>query len=193
MVRRSKESSKLPRNARSGDTVSGRPTSSVDLVLVGHTGTVDRVVVLGRGGAGKSVLASALGASIGAEVIELDKVYWSESLEPLTTSEWAGRQTVLAERQRWVMDGDLGPYDFLEPRLGRADTVVVLDLPLWLCAWRAWRRGPRRRDFWVWTARWRQRSRPHLLQAVVDVAPDAELVVLSDRRAVDRWLSGVDS
>ena len=150
-------------------------------------------MVLGRGGAGKSVFASALGARIGAEVIELDKIYWDASLEPLNPGEWADRQTRVAERQRWVMDGDLGPYDVLEPRLSRADAVVVLDLPFWLCAWRALRRGPRRRDFWVWTARWRQRSRPHLLQTVADVAPDAELVVLSDRRAVDRWLGAVVS
>ena len=44
---------------------------------------VDRIVVLGRGGAGKSVFARVLGAKIGAEVIELDNVFWSETLETL--------------------------------------------------------------------------------------------------------------
>jgi hypothetical protein len=48
---------------------------------------VDRIVVLGRGGAGESVFARTLGAQIGAEVIELDKVFWSEPVEPLTTDE----------------------------------------------------------------------------------------------------------
>ena len=153
---------------------------------------VDRVLVLGRGGAGKSVLAQALGAKIDAEVIELDKVFWNDALEPLTTDEWSDRQRVLAQESRWVMDGDLGPYDVLEPRLRRADTVVVLDLPLVLCAWRAWRRGRERRDFWAWTLRWRSQSRPRILGAVGDVAPDAELVILTNRRAVERWLSHLD-
>lgn len=67
---------------------------------------MDRIVVLGRGGASKSVFARALGANIGAEVIELDKVFWSETLEPLTTDEWADRQGVLADRQRWSAETD---------------------------------------------------------------------------------------
>lgn len=153
---------------------------------------VDRVLVFGRGGAGKSVFARSLGARIDAEVIELDKMFRSEALEPLSTSEWAERQASLAEGRRWVMDGDLGPYDILEPRLRRADTVVVLDLPLVLCAWRAWRRGPERRDFWAWALRWRRHSRLRLLEAGGDFVPDAELVVLTNRRAVERWLSHLD-
>jgi hypothetical protein len=138
------------------------------------------------------VFARALASSIGAELIELDRVFWSETLQTLATHEWAERQAALAEGRRWVMDGDLGPYDVLEPRLRRSDTVVVLDLPLVLCAWRAWRRGPERRDFWAWTLRWRRESRPRLLEAVADVAPDADLVVLTNRRAVERWLSHLD-
>ena len=149
-------------------------------------------MVLGRGGAGKSTFARTLGPRIGVEVIELEKVFWSETLEPLAADEWADRQEVLAEGQRWIMDGDLGPYDVLAPRLRRADTVVVLDLPLWPCAWRAWRRGRERRDFWLWTIRWRRDSRPRLLEAVDDGAPDADLVVLTNRRAIERWLSDLD-
>lgn len=155
--------------------------------------SMDRILVLGRGSAGKSVFASVLGDRIGAEVTELDKLFWSDSLEPLTAEAWTEKQTSLAAKPRWVMDGDLGPYDVLEPRLRRADTVVVLDLPLWLSAWRAWRRGRERRDFWAWTLLWGRASRPKILQAVGDTAPEADLVVLADRHAVERWLSNLDS
>jgi len=154
---------------------------------------MDRILVFGRGGAGKSVFARALGARVGAEVIELDRLFWSDSLEPLTAEAWAERQASLAAEPRWVMDGDLGPYDVLEPRLRRADTVAVLDLPLWLCVWRAWRRGRERSDFWAWTLRWRRACQPKGLRAVGDTAPEADLVVLTDRGAVERWLSNLDS
>lgn len=149
---------------------------------------MDRTVVFGRGGAGKSVFARALGEKIGAEVIELDKLFWNDSLEPMGAEAWAERQASLAAEPRWVMDGDLGPYDIVEPRLARAETVVVLDLPLWLCGWRVWRRGRERRDFWAWTLRWRRANRPQILQAIVDIAPGAELVVITDRGAVEEWL-----
>lgn len=153
---------------------------------------MDRIVVFGRGGAGKSVFARALGEKIGAEVIELDKLFWNDSLEPLTAEDWAERQASLTAEPRWVMEGDLGPSDVLEPRLKRADTVVVLDLPLWLCVWRAWRRGRERKDFWAWTLRWRRASRPRILEATCDIAPEADLVLLTDRGAVERWLSNLD-
>ena len=112
---------------------------------------MQRVVILGRGGAGKSAFARDLGARTSLPVIELDKEYWNSRLEPLPKDEWARRQLALVEAPQWIMDGDLGPYDVVEPRFRRADTVVVLDLPLWLCAWRALRRGRERRDFWEWT------------------------------------------
>ena len=37
----------------------------------------------------------------------------------------------------WIFDGDLGPHDVLEPRLGVADTVIILDFSLLRCAWRS--------------------------------------------------------
>ncbi len=132
---------------------------------------MNRVVVLGRGAAGKSTLARELGDAVGLPVVELDKEFWSPQLDAMPLDAWRARQRSLAEGPRWIMDGDLGPYDDLEPRLRRADTVVVLDLPVWLCAWRAVRRGRERRDFWRWVLRWRQDSRPVLLGAVDGTHP----------------------
>lgn len=152
---------------------------------------MDRVVIFGRGGAGKSVLARELGVITGLPVIELDKEFWSDDLEPLSADDWARRQAILAEGSRWIMDGDLGPYDDVGPRLRRADTVVLLDMPLWLCAWRARRRGPQRRDFWDWTVRWRRDSRPFLLSGTSDLAPRAEIVILRRPCSVRRWLDAV--
>jgi len=148
---------------------------------------VERVVVLGRGGAGKSALARALGEALGLPVVELDREFWTTTLDPLPLGEWRRRQHVLAGGPAWIMDGDLGPYDDPEPRLLRADAVIVLDLPLWVCAWRALRRGRERRDFWVWVVGWRRRSRPVVMAAIARWAPDAELVVLRSRRAVTAW------
>jgi hypothetical protein len=164
--------------------------------ILGHIGTrdvntvdVNRVIVLGRGGAGKSVLARDLGRAEALPVVELDKEFWSAQFEPMALEIWRERQRTLADERRWIMDGDLGPYDDLQPRLRRADTVVVLDMPLWLCAWRALRRGRERRDFWSWMLRWRRESRPQLMAAIARHAAGADVVVLRGRRAVRRWLA----
>lgn len=151
---------------------------------------VRRVVVLGRGGAGKSVFARRLGALTGLPVVELDGEFWQSGLRPLPPDGWAAAQERLAAADAWIMDGDLGPYDVLDVRLRRADTVVLLDFSLPRCAWRAVRRGRERADFWRWVWSYRRRYRPAVLAAVAEAAPHAALHVLRGPRAVERFLSG---
>ncbi|HEV7761487.1 MAG TPA: hypothetical protein VGO78_20920 [Acidimicrobiales bacterium] len=147
---------------------------------------MQRIVVLGPGGAGKSSLAVTLGTARGLPVVELDRHFWSADLEPLTPERWWAVQTELAAGDTWIMDGDLGPYDVLAPRLARADTVIVLDLSPWRCAGRALRRSPLwRLDFWRWLLTWRRRYRPLVLRAVAEHAPTADLLVLRTPSQVD--------
>ncbi len=101
-------------------------------------------------------------------MIELDKHFWSSDLHPMSGEEWARLTSDLAARPTWVMDGDLGPYDVLAPRLRRADTVLILDYGVFRCVWRAHRRSRERADFWWWVLTWRRRSRPVLLRAIAE-------------------------
>lgn len=149
---------------------------------------MDRVIILGRGGAGKSTAARRLGALTGLPVIELDKHFWQPGLVALPQPEWARVQETLAAADRWIMDGDLGPYDVLSVRLQRADTVIVLDFPLHVCAWRALRRSKETADFWWWVLTWRRASRPKLLQAVAAHAAGADLHVLRSPAALQGFL-----
>lgn len=83
-------------------------------------------------------------------------------------------QQGLIERERWIMDGDLGPYDIVEVRLRSADTVIFLDFSFVRCAWRPIRRFPERADFWRWLFACRRRSRPLLFKAVAAYAANAD-------------------
>ncbi|WP_089918124.1 adenylate kinase [Lentzea albida] len=150
---------------------------------------MERVVVLGRGGAGKSTLAAALGAATGLPVVELDKHFWGPGLEATPLELWAVVQGELAAEDRWIMDGDLGPYDVLDVRLRRADTVLLLDYSFPRCAWRAVWRSRESADFWRWVWSWRRRSRPVLLEALAAHAQDAEVHVFRGPRATARFLA----
>src|SRR5260370_13103115 len=93
-----------------------------------HHEDVRRVVILGRGGAGKSTLARRLGGVTGLPVVELDTLFWQLGLAPADPGTWAARQRGLVRRDTWVLDGALGPYDAaLDARLPAADPVVELD------------------------------------------------------------------
>jgi hypothetical protein len=148
---------------------------------------VERVLVLGRGGAGKSTFARRLGAVTGVPVVELDAVFWAAGLDGLSRAEWAARQRELSAGPKWILDGDLGPYDVLAIRLAAADTVVLLNFSLGRCAWRAVRRGRERWDFWWWVLTYRWRHLPSLRTALA--ASDVDVVELRSPRAVRAFLS----
>jgi adenylate kinase family enzyme len=150
---------------------------------------VKRVVILGRGGSGKSTLAVKLGGITGLPVIEMDKVFWRHGLAATPRDEWIKMQQKLVEEERWIMDGDLGPYDAVEVRLRAADTIILLDFSFARCAWRTLRRGRERADFWRWLVTYRWRSRPMLMEAIAKHAPGANLYVIRNPAALTRLVA----
>jgi len=76
-----------------------RVNSLLERVNCRASGFVNRVVVLGRGGAGKSAASRELGRRTGLPVIELDSIYWDERLTPLTVADWEERQRPLGRNR----------------------------------------------------------------------------------------------
>jgi hypothetical protein len=154
----------------------------------GYAGDMQRVVIMGRGASGKSTLAAELGEITGLPVIELDKIFWQPGLAATPRDRWIAIQQELVEREQWIMDGDLGPYDVVDARLRAADTVIFLDFSLVRCAWRAFRRSPERADFWRWLFLYRRLSRPPILRAVAVHAAKADLHIFRSPRALERFV-----
>lgn len=150
-----------------------------------------RVVVLGRGGSGKSILAAKLGSITGLPVVELDKYFWAPDLTPMRRDQWTELQQELVDGDRWILDGDLGEYDVLTERLKPADTVILLDLSLWRCIWQATRRSREKLEFWRWMICYRRQSLPRITAAIAADARDADVHVLRNPHEVRQFLAHV--
>ena len=168
-----------------------------------------RVLVIGMAGSGKSTFSRALSARTGLPVVSLDLHYWKPGWVRPSEPEWREKQRALLAGDTWIADGNY--YDTADVPLKRAATIVLLDMPWWLSAWRAFVRGLRRpegelpagcedsavrrlRDEWwlirrVWLGR---RSEPAEARALVSKhAPDAALYVLRSKRDVCEFLAHV--
>ena len=97
-----------------------------------------RIMIIGICGAGKSTLARQLHAKLGLELIHLDQHYWQPNWVEPTKEAWANTVKDLVKRDVWIMDGNFGRT--MDIRLERADTIIYLNFPTWLCLWRVLKR-----------------------------------------------------
>lgn len=163
---------------------------------------MERILVLGPCGAGKSTLATKLGKTLGLPVIHLDKEYWRAGWQEPAKQVWAEQVEELIARPRWVMDGNYGGT--LARRLERAQLVVNLDYPRSVffprIVWRLVRNWGRTRpdmaegctehfDLEFWRYAWRYR---------VDVLPRREarlaasgvpVIDLKSPREAEAWIA----
>jgi adenylate kinase family enzyme len=165
---------------------------------------MQRVLVIGSPGSGKSTLAGAIANHTGLPLVHLDQHYWRAGWVAPDEPTWVRQLEALASAERWVMDGNYGGT--LAPRLARAETVIWLDFPTWLCLWRITRRAWRNRgkvrsdmaegcpeqlrlDFVVHVAKFRLSSRRRIVARLAGF--DGKLVHLRSPREVALWLAGL--
>ena len=174
---------------------------------------VDRIAVHGASGSGKTTLARSLAARLALPRTELDALFHQSGWTALPTDEFRARVSHLAERDRWVIDGNYRQVRDLV--WVRAEVIAVLNLPrrtvMRRLLWRTVRRGVRRRELWngnresladllstdadrnvvLWS--WRTIGRYHaeVPDEARTGAPHARVVVLRSRGQVDRFLEQV--
>ena len=100
---------------------------------------MQRVVILGCSGAGKSTFARALGARLGLPVVHLDALFWQPGWKEPENEAFRAAVASAIAGDTWITDGNYVGRTF-DLRLPRADTVIVIDQPRWLCVFRIlWR------------------------------------------------------
>jgi adenylate kinase family enzyme len=111
---------------------------------------MQRVVVIGTTGSGKSRLAAQLAERTGLRVIELDRLYWGRDWQGAPLELFRHRVERETRDGGWIVVGNYSQVrDLVWPA---ADTLVWLDLPFGLVMSRLLRRTVRRivtrEDLW---------------------------------------------
>jgi|HubBroStandDraft_1064217.scaffolds.fasta_scaffold200514_3 adenylate kinase family enzyme len=95
---------------------------------------MQRVAVIGNAGGGKSRLARTLAARRGLPFHAVDKLQWRPGWKAVPDDEVGAALDALISGTSWVIDG-WGPWSTLERRFVAADTIVLVDHPLWVHFW----------------------------------------------------------
>lgn len=133
---------------------------------------MQRVLIIGPCGAGKSTLARELGQRLDLPVFHMDQLNWKPGWVESSKDDICDKLATITATDRWLIDGTYGGT--LGQRLPRADTVVYLDFPISLCFRRLLRR--------IWT--YRGRVRPDMTEGCPERFDLAFLFYLM------RWNSG---
>jgi adenylate kinase family enzyme len=169
-----------------------------------------RIAVVGTSGSGKTTVARELARRHGVPHVELDSLFHGPGWAETPAEEFRRRVAAATDGDGWVVDGN---YDSKlgDLVLGRADTVVWLDLPLRVALTRVTRRTVGRirtgeelwngnRESWrggflgwesmfVWTIRSHLRHRRARAERLARY-PGLRVVRLRSRPEVESYLSG---
>lgn len=101
---------------------------------------MDKIVIIGSPGAGKSTFAQRLGQVLEIdEVFHLDRYFWRcDWKEYPRTERIKIQQKLICGKDRWIMEGSY--ISSARDRFYAADTIIFLDLPRLVCLWRVIKR-----------------------------------------------------
>jgi adenylate kinase family enzyme len=168
---------------------------------------MQRVLVMGSSGSGKSTFVMRLSEITGIPFVSLDALFWKPGWVKSDKAEFRERVTQAARQPRWIMDGNFQSH-LVELRRDVSDTVIWFDLPRRTCMFGILKRiarsygqvrpemgegCPEKIDFeffrYVWT--YRRVQRPKLLDYFQGLRADQELVCFTDRAQADDYLQRV--
>ena len=168
---------------------------------------MERILIIGCGGAGKSTLARQLGEKTGLPVVHLDRLFWHPGWVESTKDEIDAKILEELGKPRWIMDGNYNRT--LPMRLEKCDAVIYLDFSRFACLFGVLKRVlttygtvrpdmaegcPERFDLdflkWVWNFNKSKREKYYRLLNETD---GIEKIVLKNRRAVKRFLQSLEA
>ncbi len=164
---------------------------------------MQKAIVIGCPGSGKSVFSRELHAITGLPLYHLDRIGWRADRTMIPKEELRRRISEICATDAWIIDGNYGAT--MELRMSCCDTIVFLDYPTEVCYDGIMkRRGTARPDMpWVespdeidpeftdFVLRYNTVNRPVVLERIQKYA-DREVHVFKSRAEANAFLESIE-
>lgn len=99
---------------------------------------MNRILIIGSCGAGKSTIAKRINEKINLPLINLDKFYWKPNWVRSSKEESKNKVKELVKGDKWIMEGNY--QSTFDIRFPASDTIIFLDINRFVCLWRILKR-----------------------------------------------------
>ena len=161
---------------------------------------MERIIVIGCPGAGKSTFARKLRDKTGLPLYHLDMIWHRPDKTHISREEFDGFQEAILYTPKWIIDGNYSRT--MERRLQMCDTVFFLDLPTDLCLQGVQKRiGVKREDMpWVedvfddefrkFIERFTNTERPGIY-VLLEKYPEKTIVIFRSHTEIDQYFKAL--
>ena len=165
---------------------------------------MDKIIVIGCGGAGKSTFSRKLSNLLDIPVYHLDKLFWNKGWIETQQKEFNKKIKEVISKDKWIIDGNY--IKTIDIRAKDADTIIFINMPTYICLYRIFKRrfmyrGKSRPDmadgcpegidieFFKWVLSYNKKIRPEILKKL-SLYKEKNIVVLNGRKEVKKFLEG---
>lgn len=166
---------------------------------------MNRIIIVGNGGTGKSTLGAQLGKKYNIPVTHLDQLGWDAQWTRVPESIFRSRLEEILQKPSWIVEG-WSYQSTMSMRFDAADTIIYLAFPVWRAYWGATRRiiqyffrqnpfdpqdSPRRAVIWLtYKAMWMvyRRYEPEVRQLLATTYAQKKIHVFHSRRELHKFL-----
>jgi shikimate kinase len=158
------------------------------------------IVVIGPPGAGKTYFAKKLGGVLKMEtVIHLDDYFWKPGWIKTTDEERKSVVSKLTAKNGWIIEGNF--LDAVDSLFSQADIVIWLNLNIFICLYRVFKRH------YSSPQNWRDKLTPRIIFSIFQYKlfdmyhlreelrkkDPLHVITLDTPKKVDAYLSGINS
>lgn len=163
---------------------------------------MQKIIVIGCPGAGKTTFAQKLAKKTGLPLVHLDAIWHKPDKTHISREEFDLRLSAVLSQDAWIIDGDYSRT--LERRFLACDTVILFDLPTEVCIGGALSRLGQARPDMPWIddeldpqlkmqiEQYKTQNLPAVRDLILKYGQQKNVLVFHSREAAEEFLNEVN-